>query len=142
MAWQYVMFYKNRVGTVYFVIMSRLRKFDPNLKLCQYFDAGCYTHKTFIVSAFPPDALWLTISNEMYLLLFAGQNVQVRPGGLPQVVQFPAMQQTVPVQVPIQTANGQTIYQTVHVPLQAFAGQMPGLVQPQMQIFPQIAQVR
>lgn len=52
------------------------------------------------------------------------------------------MQQTVPVQVPIQTGNGQTIYQTVHVPLQAFAGQMPGLVQPQMQIFPQIAQVK
>lgn len=51
------------------------------------------------------------------------------------------MQQTVPVQVPISTGNGQTIYQTVHVPLQAFAGQMPGLVQPQMQIFPQIAQV-
>lgn len=58
-----------------------------------------------------------------------------------QVVQFPTMQQTVPVQVPISTGNGQTIYQTVHVPLQAFAGQMQGLVQPQMQIFPQIAQV-
>ncbi|XP_055316519.1 transcription factor Sp4-like isoform X4 [Sitodiplosis mosellana] len=71
----------------------------------------------------------------------AGQNVQMRQGALPQVVQFPAMQQTVPVQVPISTGNGQTIYQTVHVPLQAFAGQMSGLVQPQMQIFPQIAQV-
>ncbi|XP_031636926.1 transcription factor Sp4-like isoform X2 [Contarinia nasturtii] len=73
----------------------------------------------------------------------AGQNVQVRQAGtLPQVVQFPAMQQTVPVQVPISTGNGQTIYQTVHVPLQAFAGQMQGLVQPaQMQFFPQIAQV-
>lgn len=65
----------------------------------------------------------------------------MRPGGMQQVVQFPTMQQTVPVQVPISTGNGQTIYQTVHVPLQAFAGQMPGLVQPQMQIFPQIAQV-
>lgn len=64
---------------------------------------------------------------------FSGQNVQV--------VQFPAMQQTVPVQVPISTGNGQTIYQTVHVPLQTLAGQMPGLVQPQMQIFPQLAQV-
>ena len=72
----------------------------------------------------------------------SGQNVQMRQAGaLPQVVQFPTMQQTVPVQVPISTGNGQTIYQTVHVPLQAFAGQMPGLVQPQMQIFPQIAQV-
>lgn len=52
------------------------------------------------------------------------------------------MQQTVPVQVPISTGNGQTIYQTVHVPLQTLAGQMPGLVQPQMQIFPQLAQVK
>lgn len=67
--------------------------------------------------------------------------MQVRQANLPQVVQFPTMQQTVPVQVPISTANGQTIYQTVHVPIQALAGQMPGLVQPQMQIFPQIAQV-
>lgn len=68
--------------------------------------------------------------------------MQMRPANtMPQVVQFPTMQQTVPVQVPISTGNGQTIYQTIHVPLQAFAGQMPGLVQPQMQIFPQIAQV-
>lgn len=74
--------------------------------------------------------------------IFSGQNVQVRQAGtIPQMVQFPTMQQTVPVQVPISTGNGQTIYQTIHVPLQAFAGQMPGLMQPQMQIFPQIAQV-
>lgn len=72
--------------------------------------------------------------NEISLSFFAGQNVQV--------VQFPAMQQTVPVQVPISTGNGQTIYQTVHVPLQALAGQMPGLVQPQMQIFQPQMQVR
>lgn len=71
-----------------------------------------------------------------YIFLFfnlSGQNLQV--------VQLPAMQQTVPVQVPISTGNGQTIYQTVHVPLQTLAGQMPGLIQPQMQIFPQLAQV-
>lgn len=81
----------------------------------------------------------------IFIILYVrlGQNVQVRQaGGSPQFVQFPTMQQTVPVQVPIQTGNGQTIYQTVHVPLQAFAGQMPGLCQPQMQIFPQIAQVK
>lgn len=51
------------------------------------------------------------------------------------------MTQTVPVQVPITTANGQTVYQTVHVPLQAFAASMPGLIQPQMQIIPQFTQV-
>uniref|UniRef100_A0A1L8DIH9 Putative sp5 transcription factor n=1 Tax=Nyssomyia neivai TaxID=330878 RepID=A0A1L8DIH9_9DIPT len=72
----------------------------------------------------------------------SGQSVQVRPAsGIPQVVQFPQMQQTIPVQVPISTANGQTVYQTVHVPLQSFVTQMPGLVQPQMQFIPQMAQV-
>ncbi|XP_037915142.1 transcription factor Sp4-like isoform X2 [Hermetia illucens] len=70
-----------------------------------------------------------------------GQNIQVRPNGaLPHVVQFP-MTQTVPVQVPINAGNGQTVYQTVHVPLQAFAATMPGLIQPQMQIIPQFTQV-
>lgn len=73
--------------------------------------------------------------------MLLGQNVQVRPaGGMPQVVQFPAMQQTIPVQVPISTGNGQTIYQTIHVPLSTLAAQMPGLV-PQMQFFPQMTQV-
>lgn len=60
---------------------------------------------------------------------------------MPQVVQFPTMQQTIPVQVPISTGNGQTIYQTIHVPLSTLAAQMPGLVQPQMQFFPQMTQV-
>lgn len=78
----------------------------------------------------------------MSIQMLPGQNIQMRPtNAMPQVVQFPTMQQTVPVQMPISTGNGQTIYQTVHVPLHAFAGQMPGLVQPQMQLFPQIAQV-
>lgn len=61
---------------------------------------------------------------------------------MPQVVQFnPMAGQTIPVQVPITTGNGQTVYQTVHVPLQAFAQSMPGLCQPQMQIIPQMTQV-
>lgn len=45
--------------------------------------------------------------------------------------------QTIPVQVPINTGNGQTIYQTVHVPIQNFGNQMPQIIQPQMQIVPQ-----
>lgn len=87
--------------------------------------------------------LKINLTNAIFFhFIQSGQNVQVRQAGtMPQVVQFPTMQQTVPVQVPISTGNGQTIYQTVHVPLQAFAGQMPGFAQPQMQIFPQIAQV-
>lgn len=61
---------------------------------------------------------------------------------MPQVVQFPMPTQTIPVQVPIQTGNGQTIYQTVHVPIQAaYGNQMPLLQQPMqsMQIIPQMA---
>ncbi|GAB0087822.1 SP9 [Sergentomyia squamirostris] len=73
--------------------------------------------------------------------IMAGQNVQVRPAntGIPQVVQFPVTQ-TLPVQVPISTSNGQTMYQTVHVPVQSLVS-MPGLIQPQMQIIPQLAQM-
>jgi transcription factor Sp len=72
-------------------------------------------------------------------LSLLGQSVQVRPA-MPQVVQFPLQQQTIPVQVPINTGNGQTIYQTVHVPIQNFGNQMPQIIQPQMQIIPQFAQ--
>lgn len=66
---------------------------------------------------------------------------------MPQVIQFPSaaaqMAQTVPVQIPLTTANGQTIYQTVHVPLQAVASYVPGLMPqaPQMQIIPQFTQI-
>nr|XP_029728523.1 polyhomeotic-proximal chromatin protein isoform X5 [Aedes albopictus] len=77
-------------------------------------------------------------NNITTIKLEGGQNVQVRPAGaMPQVVQFP-MQQTIPVQVPISTGNGQTVYQTVHVPIQAIGS---ALVQPQMQVIPQIPQV-
>lgn len=51
-------------------------------------------------------------------------------------------QASIPVQVPISTSNGQTVYQTVHFPLQAFAQQpQPQMVPSQMQIIPQLAQV-
>jgi hypothetical protein len=62
---------------------------------------------------------------------------------MPQVVQFP-MQQTIPVQVPISTANGQTLYQTIHFPVQAFATAIPNIIQAsssQMQMIPQLSQV-
>lgn len=62
----------------------------------------------------------------------------MRPS-VPQVVQFPMASQTIPVQVPINTGNGQTVYQTVHVPIQNFGNQMPQIIQPQMQIVPQFA---
>nr|XP_014086822.1 transcription factor Sp4 [Bactrocera oleae] len=100
------------------------------------------------------------------------QNVQLRPAGasantnqtgIPQFIQFPhalqqsaapTLQQTVAVQVPIQTGGGQTIYQTVHVPVhQLNAAGLPNMMptqalpmsaalpSTQMQIIPQFAQI-
>ena len=57
---------------------------------------------------------------------------------IPQVAQFSAMQQTVAVQVPMLMANGHTIFHTAYIPLQVLTDQIPGLVQPQMQVFPQM----
>lgn len=63
-----------------------------------------------------------------------GQSVQVRP------LQFPMqhVQQTVPVQVPVTASNGQTIYQTVHFPVQALSSVFNV---PATQMIPQITQV-
>ncbi|KAL3215277.1 hypothetical protein MRX96_006550 [Rhipicephalus microplus] len=52
------------------------------------------------------------------------QNVAIRQGNVVQTLQLPLaaaaapMQQTIPVQVPISTGNGQTVFQTIHVPVQ------------------------
>jgi transcription factor Sp len=48
----------------------------------------------------------------------------VRTGVPQQVLQFP-FQQTIPVQIPIATSNGQTIMQTIHIPIQTLATAMP-----------------
>ncbi|XP_050444568.1 transcription factor Sp4-like [Cataglyphis hispanica] len=70
-----------------------------------------------------------------------GQNVQVRP------LQFPMqhVQQTVPVQVPVTANNGQTVYQTVHFPVQALSSvlNMPTtqMIPQIMQQIPQVAQI-
>ncbi|KAI5704038.1 hypothetical protein M8J75_001341 [Diaphorina citri] len=68
-------------------------------------------------------------------------NVSVRPANIPQVVQLPQLQQTVPVQVPI-TANGQTVFHTVHFPIQALG---PNILQAQaanqIQMIPQLSQI-
>lgn len=79
------------------------------------------------------------LQNLQTVQLANGQSVAVRPS-LPQVVQFP-MQQTIPIQVPITSANGQTIYQTVHFPVQlAAAAAVPNIIQAQ-QIVPQVANI-
>ncbi|KAK9709404.1 Zinc finger, C2H2 type [Popillia japonica] len=77
------------------------------------------------------------IQNLQTVQLPNGQSVAVRPT-IPQVVQFP-MQQTIPVQVPISSGNGQTIYQTIHFPIQ-LATAVPNIIQTQ-QIVPQVANI-
>lgn len=52
------------------------------------------------------------------------------------------LSQTIPVQVPVSTANGQTVYQTIQVPIQALQlANAGGGNQPmQAQLIPQLAQ--
>lgn len=62
---------------------------------------------------------------------------------MPQVVQLPSVQQTIPVQVPI-SSNGQTLYQTVHLPIQSFAPSLPNIIQGnqgQLMQIPQLTQM-
>jgi transcription factor Sp, invertebrate len=73
------------------------------------------------------------------------QGVTVRSGGMQQVLQLPVQQTaTISVQVPVSTANGQTVYQTLQLPVQMISSGMPGLVQSagtQMQVLQQLTQV-
>ncbi|KYQ52495.1 Transcription factor Sp4 [Trachymyrmex zeteki] len=70
-----------------------------------------------------------------------GQSVQVRP------LQFPMqhVQQAVPVQLPVTANNGQTVYQTVHLPVQSLSSvfNMPTtqMIPQIMQQIPQVAQI-
>ncbi|KAG5327508.1 SP4 factor, partial [Pseudoatta argentina] len=70
-----------------------------------------------------------------------GQSVQVRP------LQFPVqhVQQAVPVQLPVTANNGQTVYQTVHLPVQSLSSvfNMPTtqMIPQIMQQIPQVAQI-
>lgn len=74
-------------------------------------------------------------------LLSNGQPVTVQQGRLVQAVQLP-VQQTIPVQS-ISTQNGQTILQTIQIPIQALQS-LGTNVQPQQiaaQVMPQLQQV-
>ncbi|KAI7688336.1 Transcription factor Sp4 [Sarcoptes scabiei] len=75
-------------------------------------------------------------------LLSNGQPVTVQQGRLVQAVQLP-VQQTIPVQS-ISTQNGQTILQTIQIPIQALQS-LGTNVQPQQiaaQVMPQLQQVQ
>ncbi|XP_060517864.1 specificity protein transcription factor 3-like isoform X2 [Cylas formicarius] len=70
-----------------------------------------------------------------------GQSVQMRPAAQTQIFQFP-LQQTIPIQVPISSGNGQTIYQTIHFPVQlAATASVPNIIQAQPQLLPQVANI-
>lgn len=86
-----------------------------------------------------PGVLPTNLQNLQTVQLSNGQSVAVRPAAIPQVVQFP-MQQTIPVQVPISSGNGQTIYQTIHFPVQLAAAAVPNIIQAQP-IIPQMASI-
>lgn len=79
------------------------------------------------------------LQNLQTVQLSNGQSVAVRPS-IPQVVQFP-MQQTIPVQVPISSSNGQTIYQTIHFPVQLATTAVPNIIQTQQTLMPQVANI-
>lgn len=69
-----------------------------------------------------------------------GQTVAVRQGNVVQTIQLP-VQQTIPVQA-ISTQNGQTILQTIHLPIQALQSLNAGNVQHlTAQVVPQMQQV-
>jgi len=87
------------------------------------------------------------VSNVNFTQLTGGQPtlpVAVRQGNVLQTLQLPIsnVQQTIPVQVPISTANGQTILQTIHLPIQAIQAVAAGNVQQvTAQVIPQLGQV-
>ncbi len=59
------------------------------------------------------------------------QGMTVRTaGGMQQVLQLPMQQMdTIPVQMPVLTTNGQTVYQTLQLPVQVVFSALPGLMQ-------------
>ena len=65
----------------------------------------------------------------------------VRQGNVLQTLQLPIgnVQQTIPLQVPMSTANGQTIFQTIHLPLQAIQAVATGQ-QVTVQVVPPLGQ--
>merc|ERR1712071_630682 len=72
------------------------------------------------------------------------QSVTVRSGGMQQVLQLPMQQSpTISVQVPVSTANGQTVYQTLQLPVQMISNALPNLMQSgsQMQVLQQMTQL-
>lgn len=79
--------------------------------------------------------------NVQFAQLGTNQTVTVRPAGtnVLQTIQMP-MQQTIPIQFPITTSNGQTVYQTINLPIQMLQAISAGNVT--AQVVPQMSQVQ
>ncbi|XP_022250250.1 transcription factor Sp3-like isoform X2 [Limulus polyphemus] len=60
------------------------------------------------------------LQNNVTFSPLGGQNMAIRQGNMLQGFQFPmgTVQQTIPVQIPVSTAAGQTALQTIHLPVQ------------------------
>ncbi|XP_076304338.1 transcription factor Sp3-like [Tachypleus tridentatus] len=62
--------------------------------------------------------------NNVAFAPLGGQNMAIRHGSILQAFQLPlsAVQQTIPVQVPVSTTGGQTVLHTIHLPVQVIQG--------------------
>jgi transcription factor Sp len=80
----------------------------------------------------------------MNLTQLSGQTVALRQGNVMQTLQLPmnSLQQTITVQVPMTTQNGQTLYQTMQLPISALSGLTGQQVIQQMPQQIQMAQIQ
>lgn len=83
-----------------------------------------------------------SLGNNVQFAQIAGNGQVIRQGNGMQTFQMPQVQQTIPVQIPISTANGQTIYQTIQLPLSALQAVASGgnMQQITAQVMPQMTQ--
>jgi len=108
-------------------------------------DSWCDRCKPYSFSQVCEKSVRFSYCFEIAFFFFSipGQNISVRQSNMPQVVQLPSVQQTIPVQVPI-SSNGQTLYQTIHLPIQSFGSSLPNIIQAnqgQIMQIPQLAQM-
>lgn len=84
------------------------------------------------------------LNNMNLTQLTGGQTVALRQGNIMQTLQLPInnLQQTIPVQVPMQTQNGQTVYQTMQIPISALGNLTGQQVIQQMPQQIQMAQIQ
>lgn len=100
------------------------------------------TNQTIVRSQNNQQQTQMIQQNVQFAQMPSGQVVQ-RGGNVVQTLQLPmnAVQQSIPIQIPISTANGQTVYQTIHLPISALQ-QLGVGNQVTAQVVPQMNQVQ